>query len=282
MFPKTALGQKILGYFLCYDEGKHVAGEPFAMPELSSLEPIANMFSVDDYLFFYKDYLSAERSSAETAGVVDLMAMSHPMRVLDLACGFGRIANRLAMLGHHVTGIDLQDGFLEYARAEGRMNSLAVEYIQGDMRLLNDETVFDRVLMMFNSFGYFPDDENQMVLQNISRALKPGGRLGFDIANRDGTLGNARAHYVTEKDDALLINRFSFDVISGRLHNDRIILRDGTRRDCPFSIRLYSLTEMRTLLAQVGLVLESVYAEWDGAPLEMDSPAMVVIARKEA
>ena len=85
--------------------------------DLSPMDDIANMFSVDDYMYFYADYLTPERSDAETRAVVDLLDMDQPMRVLDLACGFGRIANRLALLGHRVTGVEYQPGFLEIARA---------------------------------------------------------------------------------------------------------------------------------------------------------------------
>lgn len=259
---------------------------------LSSMTDVASMFSVDDYLYFYSDYLTPARSDGETANAVHLLDMDPrqhgPMRILDLACGYGRIANRLALIGHSVTGIEYQSGFLEIARSEARKNTLlapqpggSVRYRQGDMRQLEYNDQFDRVVMMFNSFGYFPDDENLLVLQNIARALKPGGRLGFDIANRDGVLGDFHPHYVTEKDDSLLINRFSFDVLTGRLQNDRIVIRDGVRKDVPFSIRLYSVTEMRLQLALAGLTLDAVYAEWDGSTLERTSPAMVVIAKKE-
>jgi SAM-dependent methyltransferase len=254
---------------------------------LSPMTDVANMFSVDDYMYFYSDYLTAERSDTETAQAVHLLNMDRALRVLDLACGFGRIANRLALLGHRVTGVEYQDGFLDIARADAARNRVRIahrggraEYIQGDMRAIDFENQFDRVIMMFNCFGYFSDEENLFVLQNISRALKPGGLVGFDIANRDGVLNDFHPHYVSEKDNSLMINRFSFDVLNGRLHNDRIIIRDGVRKDRPFSIRLYSFTEMRDLLAQVGLVLEKAYSEWDASPLQMSSPSMVVIARK--
>lgn len=241
---------------------------------------IANMFSVDDYMYFYADYLNAERSAAETAAVVHFLEINRPMRILDLACGFGRIANRLALLGHTVTGVEYLPGLLDIARREAALNNLRVDYRQGDMRAIDFPPTFDRAVMMFNSFGYFSDEENLLVLRNIARALLPGGRLGFDIASRDGLLNDFHPHYVTEKDGSLLINRFDFDPLTGRLTNDRIVIRDGQRRDRPFSIRLYSVTEMRALLAEAGLALEAVYAEWDGAPLELSSPSMVVIARK--
>ena len=241
---------------------------------------VAEMFSVDDYMYFYGGYLTPERSTAETAAAVRLLHIDRPMRILDMACGFGRIANRLALLGHQVTGLEYQPGFLEIARREARLNNLDVDYIQGDMRALDLPPTFDRALMMFNSFGYFPDDENLRTLKGIAAALKPGGLLGFDVAHRDGVLNDFHPHYVTEKDADLLINRFSFDVETGRLHNDRIVIRDGQRRDRPFSIRLYNLTEMRGLLAEAGFSLDAHYAEWDASPLELSSPSMVLIARK--
>lgn len=253
-------------------------------PSLSPMTDIANMFSVDDYMYFYSDFLTSERSTAETAAVVKLLDMGEPgrsgLRVLDLACGFGRIANRLAVLGHQVTGVEYQPGFLDIARQAAERNGLEVEYLEQDMRQIDFPPQFDRAIMMFNSFGYFTDEENLRVLQNIARALKPGGVLGFDIAHRDGVLNNFHADSVSEKDSSLMINRFSFDVMTGRLHNDRIIFRDGVRKDRPFSIRLYSVTEMRALLAQAGLAMQAVYEEWDGSSLQMDSPAMVVAASK--
>jgi SAM-dependent methyltransferase len=87
---------------------------------LSPIDDVANMFSVDDYMYFYADYLDDERSNNETAMVARLldMARGQPLRVLDLACGFGRIANRLALLGHRVTRVEYQAGFLENARAD--------------------------------------------------------------------------------------------------------------------------------------------------------------------
>ena len=251
----------------------------------------ADAFSVDDYMYFYSDFLSPEHNDIEAAEIANVLGMDHAMRVLDLACGFGRIANRLAGMGHHVTGVEYQQGFLAIARQEAaQMGVLAdaerpprqgrVAYHQGDMREVDYHEQFERVIMVFNSFGYFSDQDNRRVLRNAAQALKKGGILGFDVANRDGVLNDFHPHYISEKDDSLLINRFSFDPLSGRLLNERIVIRDGARKDRPFSIRLYSASELRDLLAEVGLELVGLLEEWDGTPFRMDSPSMVVIAGK--
>ena len=283
--------------------------KPTPMPTSDSLSPmdeIAGMFSADDYMFFYSGYLTPARSDTETVQLVGLLEMdprNGPLHVLDLACGYGRIANRLALIGHQVTGIEYQADFLSLARADARRNGLlgrgpgAVHYVHGDMRQLEEVArdtggaqnpggaQYQRVVMLFNSFGYFTDAENLGVLRSIARALTPGGLLGFDIGHRDGLLNNFQPESVVEQDGALMINRFTFDVLSGRMHNHRTILREGAdrttaRRDIHFSIRLYSVTEIRDLLERAGLELQAVYAEWDASPIRADSPAMALVAKK--
>ncbi len=82
-----------------------------------------------------------------------------------------------------------------------------------------------------------------------------------------------------DKGGDLSINRFSFDMLTGRFHNRRIVIRNGIRRDKPFSIRLYNATEIRDLLHRAGL--EVVRLSGGGSqPLSANSRGMVVVARK--
>lgn len=239
------------------------------------------VFEAEDYIYFYAESLTDERSDAEVTGLVQLLGLDAPMRILDLACGFGRHANRLAALGHSVVGIDYTPGFLELARSDAQRMGVEVDYRHGDMRTLDLRGEFDRVLILFTSFGYFSDQMNATVLANASRALKPGGLLGLDLPNRDMTLKTLVPAMVDEKEGNLMINRSLFDLASGRWFNDRIVIRDGVRRDKPFSIRLYNLSEIRQLLTDVGLELQAVYADWRGQSLSPESRGMAIVARKQ-
>jgi len=58
------------------------------------------VFDPDDYLYFYEDVVSEKRTNKEVDLLITELKMDRPMRVLDLACGFGRHANRLAERGH--------------------------------------------------------------------------------------------------------------------------------------------------------------------------------------
>ncbi len=238
------------------------------------------VFEVDDYLYFYETDLTDERSEAEVAGLVQLLALDRPMRILDLACGHGRHANRLAALGHAVTGIDITLGFLELARRQAAEMGVQVDYRQGDMRDLEFVAEFDRVVLLFTAFGYFDDAANVQVVEKIARALRPGGLFAFDIPNRDVTLTVLRPYHVQEKEGNLMIDRSSFDMLTGRWTNERIVIRDGVRKDKPFSIRVYNATEIRDLLTGAGLAVHGIYGGWDGRLPSTASGRLVVVARK--
>ena len=241
---------------------------------------LEEVFEVDDYLYFYSEHLTSERTDTEVSALVRYLGLETSMHILDLACGFGRHTNRLAALGHHMTGVDLMPRFLEIAREDAASRGVQVDYVQGDMRNIDFENEFDRVILGFTAFGYFEDDENLLVLKNIARALKPGGRMIFDTLARDHFLKSLIPHYVTEKEGNLMIDRVSFDVLTGRQHNKRIVIRDGVRKDKPFSIRLYNVNELNALLIKAGLELVKLYGGWEDQPFTSESFRIIVLAGK--
>jgi SAM-dependent methyltransferase len=104
------------------------------------------------------------------------------------------------MLGHAVTGADYIPGFLDIARRDAAAMGVEVDYCREDMRRVHFRGEFDRALLLFTSFGYFDDDENAQVIANMARALKPGGRLLFDVPNRDTILVGLPPADVIDKD----------------------------------------------------------------------------------
>ncbi len=100
----------------------------------------------DDYLYFYEELLTPERTAAEVELIWKLLDLVPGLELLDLACGHGRIANPLAERGVLVTGLDATPLFLELARADAAERGVDVEYVEGDMRSIPWSGRFDRVL----------------------------------------------------------------------------------------------------------------------------------------
>ncbi|MFP3897706.1 MAG: class I SAM-dependent methyltransferase [Dehalococcoidia bacterium] len=238
------------------------------------------VFEPEDYLYFYGDGLTEERTAKEVEFLVRELELNRPMRVLDLACGYGRHANRLAQLGHSVVGVDITPGFLEMAKKNARDKGVKVSYTHRDMREISFREEFDRALLLFTSFGYFGDEENRTVLENVARALRPGGMFCFDTFNRDAFLKTFMPYHVTEKGGDLMIDRNTFDAARGLLCDRRIVIRDGQRKDKPFFVRLYNPTEMRDLLKGVGLAIKEMYTDFDSRPFIGESRRMIIVATK--
>ena len=231
----------------------------------------------DDYLYFYEVVLDGERSDRETDVAWRLLGLEPGSEVLDCPCGYGRIANRLASRGARVTGVDATPLFLERARADAAARGVDVEYVEGDMRDLPWAGRFDAALNWFTSFGYFDDTDNRRVLHAARRALKSGGRFAVETINRDGLAARLHPWNVTERDDDLMIDRLSLDPVSGRMENERIVVRGGTVRRFPWSVWAPTFGELRDRLLDAGFSTVEAFGA-DGGELTRDHRRLIAVA----
>jgi SAM-dependent methyltransferase len=234
----------------------------------------------DDYRYFYDPALTPERTAREADLIWRLLDLKEKSGVLDLACGHGRIANALAQRGADVVGLDVTPAFLEQARHDVAALGVNVDYVLGDMRSLPWTDRFDGVAIWFTAFGYFDDDANQMVLAEVYRALKAGGKLVIEINNRDRILQTFQHASLVERDGNYMIDRHRYDVPSGRVETERIVVRDGGVRRMRFFVRLFTFPELATWLRQAGFRDVRGFDQ-DGQPLGLDSRRMVVVADRK-
>jgi SAM-dependent methyltransferase len=67
----------------------------------------------DDYLYFFSERLSDERSDSAVETITSLLGLKAGDQVADVACGHGRISNRLAQQGIAVKGLDAAPLYLD-------------------------------------------------------------------------------------------------------------------------------------------------------------------------
>lgn len=97
------------------------------------------------------------------------------MRILDVGCGDGVLATRLAQLGLEVTGLDTSADMIDAARRRVKAAGVQVELIEGnaaDLPFPGEH--FDCVVSVATLC--FVDDPSHAVGE-MARVLKPGGRL---------------------------------------------------------------------------------------------------------
>ena len=99
-------------------------------------------------------------------------------KVLDVGCGFGDTAIKLAKLvgpAGNVVGIDCCDAFLDFARAEVRARGLTnLCFVRGDAEIALPTNQYDFV---FSRFGTMFFANPVAGLRNMRKALRPGGRM---------------------------------------------------------------------------------------------------------
>jgi 2-polyprenyl-3-methyl-5-hydroxy-6-metoxy-1,4-benzoquinol methylase len=208
-----------------------------------------------------------------------LLELRPEMDVLDLACGHGDLANRLAARGCTVAGLDSSAIFLDRARSDAAAAGVHVEYVVGDMRQLPWTARFDRVINWSTAFGYFDDETNRAVLRGIVGALRPGGRLALDLDNLTSMLSSySPSRVVAVRDNGdMLVDRYHLDALTGRFEAERTVIRDGQARRTHFVKRLFGFPELRDWLLAAGFTAVAGYGE-DGQPLRADHRRMIVIA----
>ncbi|OXI83546.1 SAM-dependent methyltransferase [Burkholderia sp. AU31652] len=133
----------------------------------SRLVALYDLFNAGDQDFaFYTSVIGAARQ-----------------RILDLGCGTGTFARRLAAAGHDVVAIDPAPAMIEYARRQPGADT--VHWLAcGLDSLPPGAPPFDAVVMTGHAFQcLLTDTEIDATLRGVRRVLADGGRFLFDTRN---------------------------------------------------------------------------------------------------
>lgn len=225
-------------------------------------------------LYAHRDEADAERAVA----LIDRVGKLDGARVLDMGCGPGRHAARLAQRGATVFGFDLSMPLLSRARhGTPPFTSL----VRGDMRHLPFcHGTFDLIVNLFTSFGYFADDqEHAQVIQGVADALVPGGKLFMDFLNADSVRTNllpheerkfGTQHVAIERrlsDDQRFVVKEMHMVDDGRAFLERV--------------RLFSADDLAAMMGQAGLQVVQRFGSYAGDELGRDAPRAIIVAQRQ-
>lgn len=223
-----------------------------------------------------------EDAEQEVEEILRMVPLRRGSSVEDLGCGRGRHAIPLARRGYRVTGVDLSEKMLAMARDRAGREGVSVEWVREDMRTFCRPGAFHLCLSLFTSFGYFPDEENQRVLDNVVKSLRKRGVLLLDLRNAGKGLHRLEDWDETrEVPSGRLRMTMRFDRKSSRAKARHLLTRrDGIRISSTFDVRIYSTEELTGMLRRAGMKTVAFFGSFSGAPLREDSPRMVAVARR--
>jgi SAM-dependent methyltransferase len=98
-------------------------------------------------------------------------------RILDVGCGYGRLAVPLAVAGHQVKGLDLSPTMIEAAQENAAAAGVSIPFVVGSMTdLPYDEASFDVVLCLWSAFHELLEvDAQTLAIQEMWRVLAGDG-----------------------------------------------------------------------------------------------------------
>ncbi len=183
--------------------------------------------------------------------------LSRPSSILDLGCGPGLYAKRLAALGHDVVGIDFSKRSIDYAVQDAAGTNLSLHYLYQNYLEIEYHETFDCILMIYCDFSVLNDQEQAVLLAKAYRALRPNGLFIFDIFNNNYPRRKMPSAAWTIESDGFwssspyLALSETFHYPSAQAFVDQYAILHANGRIAVYRNwnRYYSQTEIRRLLA---------------------------------
>jgi SAM-dependent methyltransferase len=181
-------------------------------------------------------------------------------RVLEPACGSGRLVLELARRGWSVAGFDLNANMLDYARARLARARQRAQLTLGDMSAFRVRGTFGLAHCLVSTFKYLLTEraaENH--LHCVARALARGGVyvLGFHLTDY-ASRSTSRERWTAAKAGASVVCNTQVWPADRRARLEavrtRLVVRRGAREqrsETRWSFRTYDVRQVRALLARV-------------------------------
>jgi SAM-dependent methyltransferase len=213
-------------------------------------------FNTPFYHILYKD-----RDHTEAHDFMDTLTnylnLPEAGTILDLACGKGRHSLYLNKLGYNVTGVDLSENSIAYAkqfenhRLHFEVHNMCETYPKQ----------FDAVFNLFTSFGYFDKDEDNLnTIKAIKADLNDFGFGVIDFMNSDFVIDNLVPEDTKIVDDIVFnLKRYVKD---GHIVKDIAFTADGEDYNYQEQVRAFTLKDFELLFEQANVHLLDVFGDY--------------------
>jgi len=216
---------------------------------------------------------------------------SRPARVLDLGCGPGLYALRLARNGCRCVGIDFSPASIRHAtEIAAAETDLSCSFHHADVRDGRFGDGFDLVMMIYGQFNVFPRERGLEILKQAHAALNPGGALLLEVQGQEqirkgGEKGpswySAQCGLFSERPHLVLQENF-WDAES-RASTNRFLTIDGQTgsvRSYPLSNEAYTEQELTDALGEAGFQAVERFPSLCGKAANGDADLPVLVARR--
>jgi SAM-dependent methyltransferase len=199
-------------------------------------------------------------------------------QALDLACGKGRFSRYLAQKECYVTGLDISEDSIAYAR---QFENEHLQFFKHDMRQPFRINYFDFIFNFFTSFGYFESErDHQQTIRHIAGGLKVGGRFVLDFFNATKIVRELKPLEIKEVDNYTFTIRKRVDE-QGYIVKTIAFEAKGQPLEFAERVRAFTLADFETFFRQSGLQTVQTFGDYNLGPFDPDtSDRLIMVAQK--
>jgi SAM-dependent methyltransferase len=228
-----------------------------------------------------------EHSDAEARFLADALDLEpdFPVHLLDVPSGDGRLALRLAAMGHHVTAVDLSSVAIERLRARALDAGAPVDALLGDLRHLRDVLPAGSALAgaycMGNSFGYLDDEGTTAFVRGVAAALRPGARFVIDHPlAAECILTHYAEHQAHRVGDVALSIDNTYEPATSTVVGTMTLECAGEISQREVRHRVTTSGHVVTMLEKSGFDIVGLFGGIDGSSFTVGSPTLIVVATR--
>ena len=233
-------------------------------------------------LDLWRKAIPLEHTKAEAEFLIKTLACKPGAHVLDVPCGNGRLSFELARQAYRVTGIDISEEFIEEARALTKTTNetLALQFILGDMRRIEVEADYDGAFCFGNSFGFMEYSDMQKYLAGVQRALQPGARFIVNTGMAaESVLPDFEEQSCHEIDDITTTIKERYKAAESCVDSEYTFERNGKSETCYAKHWIYTAAEIQRMLEQAGFEVLDCYGSLKCEPFVLGSRELFVVAQ---
>jgi SAM-dependent methyltransferase len=213
-------------------------------------------------------------------------------KVLELACGTGRITIPTFESGVDIDGVDFSELMLNVARDRAKARSLPVNFFWGDIRSLSLQRQYDLMFLPTGTISHLISrPELEAFLEGVRKTLRPTGVLALDLHNLMKTFlsswplnpgpEHSSFQLQTTKETVQLTTTRSYQPDTQLFSvKFRYTFANGSTRDAAIVLRLFFPPELQMLLYYNGFEVSEIYGDYTQSEFKSEHSKYVVIARK--
>jgi len=232
----------------------------------------ANWFNTPYYHLLYKNR-DASEAKKFMDNLTQHLSLQEDETIMDLACGKGRHSRYLNSLGYNVTGVDLSENSIDYAK---QYENDRLKFAVHDMTKSYSKQ-FNAVFNLFTSFGYFERiEDNINTIKAIKTNLKEYGIGVIDFLNVNYVLDNLVSTEVKQVEDIKFnIERYIKD---GFITKDISFSDNGKNYNFTERVKAITLKEFEGYFEATGLTLLEIYGDYNLSKYDpKSSPRLIMI-----